>query len=334
MMRLFLAGTNSPTGKDLIEILRRRKINFMAPPDKLFDPDNRNAIVKMLKDYSPTQLINLTDFISGNHSALKRAESASERCLKVNAELPASLAEVCSVLSVPMMHLSTAYVFEGDKRLAYNENDETNPRGIYGASALRGEQAVRKHPSHLIIRPGWLFGKWKRGLIKSWIRTAIKNQGVVQVTKRRFSPTYTGDLASAIVAIAHQVDCGANVWGTYHYSGLETKEEIKFAELTLKYAAQYDESIYQLLDTLQFIERESKAPEIPNSTLSSKKIFDTFGIKQKSWQRDLQQVVKRLYGFNAGRAKRSDASRAGIHAARNPQTDFNANRITKDSIRG
>ena len=315
MMRLFLAGTNSPTGKDLIEILRRRKIRFMAPPDKLFDPNNRNAIAKMLTDYGPSQMINLTDFISGNHSALKRAESASERCLKVNAELPASLAEVCSDLSVPMMHLSTAYVFEGDKRLAYNENDEANPRGIYGASALRGEQAVRQHPSHLIIRPGWLFGKWKRGLIKSWIRTAIKNQGIVQVTKRRLSPTFTGDLASAIVAISQQIDCGANVWGTYHYSGLESKEEIEFAELVLKYAANFDESIYELLDTLQFIERESRAPEIANSTLSSKKIFDTFGIKQKSWRGKLQEVVKRLYVPNAGYAKSSVDSKAGAHAA-------------------
>ena len=310
MMRLFLAGTNSPTGKDLIEILRKRKISFLAPPDKFFDPDNRTAIAKMVTDYSPTQLINLTDFISGNHSALHRAESASERCLEVNADLPASLAEVCAGLKVPMMHLSTAYVFEGDKRLAYNESDETNPRGIYGASALKGEQAVRQHAEHLIIRPGWLFGKWKRGLIKSWIRTAIKNQGIVQVTKRRLSPTYTGDLASAILAIAQQVDCRASVWGTYHYSGLENKEETEFAELALKYAANYDESIYQLLDTLQFIEREPRAPEIRNSTLSSKKIFDTFGIKQKSWRGSLQEVVKRLYGLNVGYAKNTSSSRS------------------------
>ena len=321
MMRLFLAGTNSPTGKDLIEILRKRKIRFLAPPDKLFDPDNRTAIAKMVSDYGPTQLINLTDFISGNHSALNRAESASERCLEVNADLPASLAEVCAGLKVPMMHLSTAYVFDGDKRLAYNENDETSPRGIYGASALKGEQAVRQHAEHLIIRPGWLFGKWKRGLIKSWIRTAIKNQGIVQVTKRRLSPTYTGDLASAILAIAQQVDCRASAWGTYHYSGLENKEEIEFAELALKYAANYDESIYQLLDTLQYIERESRAPEIRNSTLSSKKIFDTFGIKQKSWRGNLQDVVKRLYGLNVGYAKNTggsggpDDSRLGNHAA-------------------
>ncbi|MBL6745982.1 MAG: sugar nucleotide-binding protein [Pseudomonadales bacterium] len=304
-MRLFIAGANSPTGKDLIEILRRRKIRFMAPPDKHFDPDNGVAIAKMVTDYAPTQLINLTDFISGNHSALKRAESAVDRCHKVNAELPGTLAEICNHLNVPMLHLSTPYVFDGGKRLAYNESDDTNPRGVYGLSSLAGEQAVRQHNAHIILRPGWLFGKWKRGLIKSWIRTAIKNRGEVQVTKRRFSPTHTGDMAAAILAVARQVDCEANVWGTYHYSGLETKEEAEFAELTLKYAANYDEEIYQLLDTTRFIEREARAPEIRNSTMSSKKIFDTFGIKQKSWRGHLQDVVKLLYGDRGGYVKQT-----------------------------
>ena len=79
-----------------------------------------------------------------------------------------------------MMHLSTAYVFEGDKRLAYNENDETNPRGIYGASALKGEQAVRQHAEHLIIRPDGCSGNGSAGssshgfVLRSRIRGLFK----------------------------------------------------------------------------------------------------------------------------------------------------------------
>ncbi len=294
-MRLFLVGARSPTGKDLIEILRKRKIRFMAPPEKHFDPDNGVAIAKMVTDYAPTQLINLTDFISGNHSALRRAESTADRCYKINAELPATLAEISDHLNIPMLHLSNAYVFDGEKRLGYNENDQTNPRGVYGLSSLAGEQSVRQHRAHIILRPGWLFGRWKKGLIKTWIRNAQRDNGRVQVSKRRFSPTYTGDLASAVVAVCQQVDCEANVWGTYHYCGLESRDEADFAELTLKFAANYDERIYQLLDSLKFLQQDARAPEIRNSTLSSKKIFDTFGVKQKSWRGHLQEVVKLLY---------------------------------------
>ena len=288
-------GGNSPTAKDLVEILRKHKIRFQAPADKHFDPDNGVAIAKMVTDYSPTQLVNLSDFISGNHGALKRAESSEQRCQRINGLLPGTLAEICNHLNIPMLHLSNAYVFDGEKKLGYNENDDPSPQGVYGEASLAGELAVQNHNAHLIIRSGWLFGQHKKGLIKSWIRTAIKNEGQLQVSRRRFSPTHTGDLAVAILAVCQQVDCDANVWGTYHYSGLETKKESEFAELTLKYAANHDEQIYQLLESIKIIEREARAPEIHNSTLSNKKIFDSFGIKPRTWHGHLQDVIKLLY---------------------------------------
>ncbi|MCY4263773.1 MAG: sugar nucleotide-binding protein [Gammaproteobacteria bacterium] len=294
-MRLFLVGARSPTGKDLTEILRKRKIRFLAPPEKNFEPENRTAIAKLVKDYGPTQLINLTDFISGNHSALRRAERSANDCHRINTELPAVLVDISKSLDIPMLHLSNAYVFDGSKRRGYNEHDETNPHGVYGQSSLAGEQSVRQHYRHVILRSGWLFGTWKKGLIKTWIRNARRNNGRVLVNTRRFSPTYTKDMAATLLAVAQQVDCEANVWGTYHYCGLESREEADFAELTLRFAANHDERIYQLLDRLKFIQQGIRSPEIRNSTLSSKKIFDTFGIKQKSWRTHLQEVVKTLY---------------------------------------
>ena len=294
-MKLFIIGGNSPTAKDLIEVLRKRRIRFQAPPDKYFDPSDPVGIAKLVTDAEPTQLINLADFISTNHSALRRAETTEDRCYQINSHLPAVLSEVCDHLNIPILHLSNAYVFDGMKKLGYNENDDTNPQGVYGLASLQGERVVRQHNNHIVIRSGWLFGKKKKGLIKSWIRVAKKNRGQVPVTSRRLSPTYTGHLAQAILAVIQQVDCDANVWGTYHYSGLETKREIEFVEQVIKYAANDDEPIYKLLDSINIVEQDVHAPEIFNSTLSSKKIFDTFGIKQKSWHGDLQEVIKTLY---------------------------------------
>ena len=294
-MKLFLVGANSPAGKGLIEILRKNKIRFLAPADKNFDPVNAGYISRMIADFAPNQLVNMADFISRNHSALKRAESSEQRCERINALLPAMLAETCIQLDIPMLHLSNCYVFDGEKKLGYNENDEPNPKGVYGYYSLAGEEAVRKHPSHIIMRSGWLFGKHKIGLIKSWIRSTKNHHGELTVSRRRFSPTSTDDMASAILAITQQVDCDANVWGTYHYSGLEIKKEIEFARQVLKYAANHDEEIYQLLENTKIHENLPRLPELPNSTLSSKKIFDTFGIKQKSWHGDLQKTIKTLY---------------------------------------
>lgn len=294
-MKLFLVGGNSPTGKGLIEILRKNKIRFIAPADKHFDPDNGVAIAKMITDFAPSQLVNLADFISRNHSALKRAQSSEHRCEQINALLPECLAEICNHLNIPMLHLSNAYVFDGEKKLGYNENDEPNPQGIYGLCSLAGEKAVQQHHAHIIVRSGWLFGLQKKGLIKSWIGSIKKHEGRLTVSKRSFNPTATVDLAAALLAIAKQVDCEANVWGTYHYSGLETKKEMEFARQTIQYAANHDEEIYQLLDRIEITERQARPPEILNSTLSSKKIFDTFGIKQKSWHGNLKDTIQTLY---------------------------------------
>ncbi len=295
-MKLFIAGARSPTGKALVEQLRKRKIRFHAPAEKHFDPDNADGISKLVADYEPTQLVNVADFISGNHGALKRAQSSAERCKQINADLPKILGLISAKRDIPIVHLSNCYVFDGEKKLGYNENDETNPQGVYGRCSLAGEKAIQSHYAHIILRSGWLFGEYKKGLIKSWIKTAKKNAGNLQVWKRRFSPTHTGDMANAIVAICQQLDCDARVWGTYHYSGLETKRELEFLELVLKYAANHDESIYQLLDNIEIEEREVRPPEILNSTLSSKKVFDTFGIKQRSWHGDLKRTIKTLYG--------------------------------------
>ena len=105
-MKLFIVGGNSPTAADLIEILRMQKIPYKAPPDKFFNPDEGVAIAKMITDYGPTQLINLADFISGNHSALKRAESSEERCYQINASLPVALGRNYK----PLEYSSTSFI--------------------------------------------------------------------------------------------------------------------------------------------------------------------------------------------------------------------------------
>lgn len=315
-MKLFLVGANSPTGRNLVELLRKRKIRYLAPADKHFDPNKPKVIKKLVKDYAPTQLINMADFISRNHSALKRAETTAARCSQINEQLPAKLADICKQRSIPMLQLSNSYVFDGEKRLGYNENDDPNPQGVYGRCSLAGENAVRTHEEHVILRSGWLFGQYKKGLIKSWIRAAKKNDGEILVNRRHFSPTPTEDVAAAILAVCLQVDCDANVWGTYHYSGLGTKKEKEFAEQTLKYAANHDEEIYQLLERISFIEQEARPPEIRNSTLACKKIFDTFGIKQKSWHGDLQEAIRTLYGDrHKSVAVKTAESRSATNAA-------------------
>ena len=288
--KIIVFGSRGQVGQSLMSFDSAHNLSIIGFSHGDIDITKERDVIAAIQDYDCDLVINAAAYTN-----VDGAEGEKEKAFSINFDGPAILAQACCDADIPLIHISTDYVFDGMKKLGYNENDDTNPQGVYGLASLQGERAVRQHNNHIVIRSGWLFGKKKKGLIKSWIRAAKINRGQVPVTSRRLSPTYTGHLAQAILAVIQQVDCDANVWGTYHYSGLETKREIEFVEQVIKYAANDDEPIYKLLDSINIVEQDVHAPEIFNSTLSSKKIFDTFGIKQKSWHGDLQEVIKTLY---------------------------------------
>ena len=324
-MKLFIVGSASPIGIELIALLEQRGIKYSSPAEADYEPLNAVNIAKLITDYSPDQIINLATYNSASQTALFTAEKNPQACISANKLLPAALAEISDHLNIPLLHLSNCYVFNGEKKLGYNEQDETQPIGVYGSSALDGEQEVAKALRHIILRPGWLFGPGQHELIDEWLQLAKQSQGRFQVAARRFSPTPVAGVARVIFAICQQVDCDANVWGCYHYGGLETKKESEFVEQTIKYAAQHDEHIYQLIENMKITESSLQAPEIPNSTLSSKKLLDTFGIKQKSWHGSLQETVKAIYqeqSRSSGENGDKSGDRSGDkNGAKNASTD-------------
>ena len=297
-MKLAVAGAGSPTGIELLELLTKQGIAHFAVPDHLLLAANIQDLDRLLDQQRPDQLINLNSFEPNSQVALKIAETNKQECAEVQREYAARLAGACGRHEVPMLHLSTCYVFDGEKRLGYNEQDDANPPGVYGTTALKGERAVGKLKQHVIVRTGWQFGRFQHDTIRSWIETCKMHNGALQVLQRRFSPTPNEDIARVLLAVCRQVDCDANVWGTYHYCGLETKKEVEFVQQVLKYASQHDEQIYQYLDNFTLTEIPPAKPQVANTTLSSKKIFDTFGIKQRSWHGSLQTTIKTIYHGN------------------------------------
>lgn len=289
-------GADSPIGIELIKLLKQRGIDYVAPEPGKLDPRDSLKVARVLTKCSPDQVINLASYHAGSQLAIMAAEQDPEACELINHEQPSVLAQVCDHLNIPMVQLSTAYVFSGEKKLGYNELDAVKPSGVYGASSLRGEEAiVAGLEKHIILRTGWIFGVGQDELIRRWIAEAKQAEGAVTVLRRKFSPTPVEDVARVLMAIALQVDCQANVWGIYHYCGLETKRESEFVQHVLKLAAQNDESVYKLLDHLSLNLLRADAPEIANTTMATKKIFDTFGIKQRSWHGSLQALVKGVH---------------------------------------
>lgn len=294
-MRLLIVGGGTPVGRELTSLLRQRKVAFHSLNERLLSMDKPELVQQVLARAMPDQVINLASYRSGSQQAAQQAERNPRECLLQNFRQVAVLAALCRERGLPLLQLSSPLVFDGEKKLGYNEQDDPAPLGVYGKSCQQAEAEVQRLEKFVILRSGWLFGPGLNDQIKGWIKAVRKHRGQLKVARRRLSPTATEDLARVILAISQQMDCAAEIWGTYHYCGLETKKESEFALQVCKYASQHDEHIYQLIDSLNIIETALTPPQIANATLSSKKLFDTFGIKQRSWHGSLQAAIKSIY---------------------------------------
>ncbi|MDP3515765.1 MAG: sugar nucleotide-binding protein [Pseudohongiella sp.] len=295
-MKLLIIGAQSGVGVELLKLLKERQIEWVAPEPGTINIQDPLSAARVITQAAPDQVINLAAFRAGSQLAVLEAEQQAQRCDEINHLQTALVAQVCDHLHVPLIHLSSVYVFGGEKKLAYNEQDPPRPNCVYGHATLAGEQAIISTiKQHIIIRAGWLFGTQQDEMMRQWIEELRAGDGNVTVFRRKFAPTPVEDLARVILAVSQQVDCQVDVWGVYHYASLESLRESEFVQQLVKFAAQHDESVYRLLDHLNINLGRTEPPQIANATLASKKIFETFGIKQRPWHGSLQRLVKSWY---------------------------------------
>jgi len=295
-VKLLVIGAQSAVGIELLRQLDERGISWVAPDADAISIRDPLSAARIITQSEATQVINLAAFAAGSQLAVQKAEEQPEACAEINHLQTELVAQICDHLHIPLIHLSTVYVFGGEKKLAYNEQDPPKPACVYGETALAGEEAIRfTVKQHVILRGGWLFGPQQDEMMRAWLDQLREGEGAVTVYRRKFAPTPVEDLARVLIAVTLQVDCQADVWGIYHYASLEALRESEFVQQLVKFAAQHDESIYRLLDHLTINLGRTEHPQIANATLATKKIFETFGVKQRPWQGSLQRLVKSWY---------------------------------------
>src|SRR6185503_18667613 len=148
------------------------------------------------------------------------AESEAEAARQGNEIGPGVLARACAAAAIPLVHVSTDYVFDGSKPDAYLETDPITPLGVYGHSKAAGEKAVRDAlREHVILRTSWVYGEFGHNFLKTILRLAATRDELRVVGDQRGCPTSTRDLAHAILAIAPRLAARDTVWGTYHFAG-------------------------------------------------------------------------------------------------------------------
>ena len=290
-MKLLIIGSKGQLGSELVRECKRNEFSYLAldlPEFNITDPPH---IEKTLADFKPSIVINASAYTN-----VDKAETEPKIAFAVNSDGPANLAVSCDKNRIPIIHISTDYVFDGSKGQSYTESDTVSPLGVYGKSKEEGESKLRSIlKQHIILRTSWLYGAYGNNFVKTMLRLGIEKEIIKVVSDQYGCPTCAADLAEAIVDISKQITQNPKiVWGTYHYCGLGMTTWHKFAKAIFEIASQHQNFKLSAVEAISTAQYPTRANRPPFSALDCNLIKNNFGINTKPWKESLEITIKRI----------------------------------------
>ena len=263
-----------------------------AAPDRvrvvgrpMLDFDRPGSIDALFAGGAPAVLVNAAAW-----TAVDAAETEPDAARRANADAPARLAELCRRHATRLIHISTDYVFDGDKGAPYTEQDATNPTGVYGATKLAGEMAVHAAaPDAAILRTAWVYAEGGRNFVRTMLNAARKAPHLRVVADQRGNPTNADDLAEAVLAVAARLQEGAP-GGLYHAAGSGEATWHGFAEAIFAEAALFDWPI-PTVEPIATAEWPTPARRPADSRLDCTRLNDIYGVRLPDWRPSLHRAV-------------------------------------------
>jgi dTDP-4-dehydrorhamnose reductase len=287
-MRVLVVGTSGQLATELQRQGQAFPIELL-PPVKL-DITDADATRARLDQTRPELVINASAY-----TAVDRAESESAQAHALNAEGPERLAQWCDAQSASLFHVSTDYVFDGQKPTAYTEQDGPAPLGVYGRTKLEGEQLIRgRLARHLILRTSWVFSAHGQNFVKTMLRLARERDELRVVADQRGKPTAASGLARALLTLAVRMGSGDPLpWGTYHFAGDAETTWHGFAQAIVDAQAPYT-GRKPLVTAIASSDYPTPAKRPANSTLDTTLFEQTFALRAPSWRDDLREVIREI----------------------------------------
>ena len=289
-MKLLVLGAGGQVGHELCRLAWPAGYQFAAFGRDGVDISQREQVFAAVARERPDIVIN-----AAAYTAVDRAQSERDIAWAGNCTGPANLAAACDEAAIPLIHLSTDYVFDGSKIGPYCEDDPVKPLGVYGESKEAGDRAVRNAlPRHVILRTAWVYSAHGHNFVKTMLRLAGERPVLRVVADQIGSPTSAADIAAAIGAIVHQLNAGKRLWGTYHFAGGGAVTWHGFAEAIFELAAPW-RGPPPRVEQIATAEYPTPARRPANSVLDCRRIGEAFGIVPRSWQEALAEVIGELY---------------------------------------
>ncbi|UPR47532.1 dTDP-4-dehydrorhamnose reductase [Vibrio cyclitrophicus] len=288
-MRVLITGCYGQVGSCLTkQLASNENMTVLALDREHLDITNQDAVHAAIAEFQPTIIIN-----AAAHTAVDKAEEEVELSYAINRDGPKYLAQAAQSVGAAILHISTDYVFEGNKVGEYVETDATNPQGVYGESKLAGEIAVAEAcEKHIILRTAWVFGESGNNFVKTMLRLG-ENRDALSIVGDQFGgPTYAGDIANTLIQIAKLINQGDAVeCGVYHYSGLPHVSWFDFADAIFDVAV--EQGVLEKKPRLTSITTDqypTPAKRPSNSRLSTEKITLGLSVKASDWKAALNNI--------------------------------------------
>jgi dTDP-4-dehydrorhamnose reductase len=234
---------------------------------------------------------------AGAYTAVDKAEEEAETVRAINSEGPRVVATACARRGVPVVHISTDYVFDGRKAQPYSEDDPTGPLNAYGRSKLEGERnVVASCEQHVILRTSWIYSPFGHNFVKTMLRLAQTKPEIGVVSDQIGNPTYALHLADAILKIARRVVSKSEsrgLAGTYNAAGLGDTTWCGFAEEIFRCSRALGGPDARL-NPIATADYQTPARRPANSRLDCTKLEQVFGITIPSWREGTRDCVERL----------------------------------------
>ncbi|MDL1983288.1 MAG: dTDP-4-dehydrorhamnose reductase [Deltaproteobacteria bacterium] len=290
-MKILVTGSKGQLGHELL--IQGNDFGYEILPANLPDLDitDKTQVKHRLEKFQPFLVVNAAAYTN-----VDKAETEQNLAFAVNRDGPANLAEACAKFEIPLIHISTDFIFDGKKSSPYIESDPVSPLSIYGKSKQEGENEVRSRlKKHVILRTAWLYGVHGQNFVKTMLRLGREKQVISVVADQFGSPTSAADLAAAILNIISRIKYNPDItWGTYHYCGQGITTWHGFTEEILSLARQYISIKTKDVKPISTAEYPTKATRPCFSALDCGLIKKNFGINIKPWQDSLKTAIRRL----------------------------------------
>lgn len=255
-------------------------------------------VEQLIQSFNPQFIVN-----AAAYTAVDRAESEQAQAFAVNALAPAIIANMAAQANCPVLHYSTDYVFDGTKDGAYTEEDEPNPRSVYGSSKLAGERAIRAASQQiLILRTSWVFGVHGGNFLKTMLRLASERESLSVVSDQIGTPT-SADLIARVsfslmqTMLEPQVDSNDPRWGLYHLTARGSTSWHGYASYLIARARELGFSVRVAQESIKPVTSDqfpTAAVRPANSRLDTTRLCRTFGITLPDWEMCVDDVLGKL----------------------------------------